>query len=79
MVVGKKYQSVTTLAHAKQVIAEQDRMIGELTRKCNSLEDSQSRREQWLRQAKKEAGYDNNESFDKVWAETLALAKRPEN
>lgn len=58
-----------------EIIAEQDRMIGELTRKVNNLEDTESKRVQWLDKAKKEAGYDRMESFDNVWKEVLAKSK----
>lgn len=58
-----------------EIIAEQDRMIGELTRKVKYLEDSESRRQDWLRRAKKEAGYEDMTSFDVVWRETLNKAR----
>lgn len=69
------YPNIKDLCEAKDIIAEQDRMIGELTRKVNSLEDTETRRNQWLRKAKKDAGFDNNESFDNVWAATLKAYK----
>ena len=69
------YENVKTVEEAIKIIAEQDRMIGELTRKCNYLEDTNFKREMWLKDAKKDAGYDNYESFDKVWGETLAKSK----
>lgn len=58
----------------QDIINEQDRLIGELTRKCNFLEDTERRRQEAISQRKKEAGYPNLESFDKVWARTLELA-----
>ena|ERR1035437_8830841 len=59
----------------KKTITQQDRLIGELTRKVEYLEDSEAKRSHWLDVAKRDAGYDVRESFDKVWAETLAVAK----
>lgn len=50
-------------------------MIGELTRKVNYLEDSQSKRSEWLRKAKQEAGYPDSISFDVVWGRALELIK----
>lgn len=64
-----------TLEEALLIIAEQDQMIGELTRKVNFLEDTESRRKDWLRKAKEDAGYDPNTSFDVVWKETLQKAE----
>jgi hypothetical protein len=57
------------------IIHNQDAMIGRLTRKVEYLEDSAIRREEWLAKAKKDAGYDEHESFDKIWEEILAKAK----
>lgn len=46
--------------------------------RIEDLEDSRSRREDWLRKAKADAGYSATVSFDVVWAEALAalLEKR---
>ncbi len=65
-----------TLKEALRVIKKQDQMIGELTRKVDYLQDSVNKREEWLRKAKKDAGYNNAVSFDTVWAETLAKANK---
>jgi hypothetical protein len=72
----KKYPHIKTLKQAIEIISEQDRMIGELTRRANYLQDSESKRQQWLDKAKREAGYDTRISFDNVWAETLAKANK---
>ena len=74
--MSKKYKNIKSLSHAKRIIAEQDRMIGELTRTNDNLEDTERRRQDWLRQAKKDAGYDRMTSFDDVWKETLEKAKK---
>jgi hypothetical protein len=73
----KKYENVKTLKQALKIIAEQDRMIGELTRANNYLEDTERRRQDWLRKAKKEAGYSDRASFDTVWNDTLQKSKNP--
>jgi len=39
------------------------------------LEDSEIKRKYWLMLAKKDAGYEDNVSFDIVWAQTLHRAK----
>ena len=65
------YENIKTIEEAKEIISEQDRMIGELTRKVNYLEDTEFKRNQWLSQAKKDAGFDNMDSFDNVWKAAL--------
>jgi vacuolar-type H+-ATPase subunit I/STV1 len=57
-------------------LKQQDEIIGRLTRENEYLKDSQSRRNQWLYQAKKEAGYKDSVSFDDVWKETLEKANK---
>ena len=52
--------------------------IGELTLRNEYLRDSESARSDWLRKAKKEAGYHDSVSFDIVWSETLEKAKKYE-
>jgi hypothetical protein len=44
-------------------IAEQDRIIGKLTREVADLQESKYKRECWLEDAKREAGYSNKASF----------------
>jgi hypothetical protein len=58
-----------------KIIREQDRMIGELTRHNEYLSDSQRKRNSWLSEAKKEAGYPDSISFDRVWADALKALK----
>lgn len=65
-----------TLKEAQKIIKKQDQMIGELTRRVDYLQDSVNRSKEWLRKAKKEAGYNDGVSFDIVWAETLTKANK---
>lgn len=58
---------------------EADRRAGASERRQEELQDSANKRSQWLSQAKREAGYDDNVSFDVVWSETLALANELKN
>lgn len=61
---------------SKEIIDEQDRIIGELTREIYNLKEAAYMREEWLRKAKKEAGYMNETGFDIVWRETLENARK---
>jgi hypothetical protein len=70
-----KYNHVTTLEEAKQIIAEQDMIIGKQYREILQLEETQRRHNQCTSQRKKEAGYDQSISFDIVWEETLKKAQ----
>ena len=62
-----------------KIIEWQDAKIGQLTRERDFLQDSQTKRNEWLRQAKKEAGYPDAISFDVVWKDALTalLASQP--
>lgn len=60
----------------KETIDEADRRAGAAERKMESLRDSANARKSWLSRAKKEAGYDDSVSFDKVWKEALAALLR---
>lgn len=55
---------------------EADRRAGASERQQEDLKDSAIKRKHWLSNAKGEAGYDDYVSFDIVWAETLALARK---
>ena len=55
---------------------EADRRAGAAERQLADRNDNIMRREQWLRSAKEQRGYDRNTSFDRVWAETCTLADR---
>jgi len=63
----------------KQIIKQQDEIIGRLTRENEFLEDSQRRRNDWLRKAKKDAGYPDSISFDVVWEHALKCLKKSHN
>ncbi|WP_173050016.1 hypothetical protein [Bosea sp. ANAM02] len=54
---------------------EADRRAGASERQKAHLEEGERRANSWLMQAKEDAGYDNNVSFDQVWEETLAKAR----
>lgn len=70
------YDEIKTIDEAKDIISEQDRMIGEFIREITWLKESEYKRKCWLEKAKKEAGYHSNISFDIVWEETLNKAKK---
>ena len=55
-----------------KIIKQQNEIIGRLTRENENFQDAYIKREQWLNKAKKDAGFDMNESFDNVWKEALA-------
>lgn len=59
----------------KDIIKRQDEIIGRLTRENEYLKESERRRSEWLRKAKKDAGYHDSISFDVVWAKALKLLK----
>lgn len=61
---------------AEYALAHSDRLVGELTRVNERLNDAAIARDGWLHRAKLEAGYSPMVSFDVVWAETRAKADR---
>lgn len=54
-----------------RIIAALARENFELKAKVEGLEEEARRRNSWLAKAKREAGYDDNTSFDVVWAKAL--------
>lgn len=67
------------LAAHQQVTAERDeadRRAGAAEREAERDREDARARSAWLHQAKGQAGYSTNVSFDKVWAETLEKAAR---
>lgn len=50
---------------------QDDSLLGRLTRRVAYLEDGQMKHNDWLRKAKKEAGYHDSISFDVVWSDAL--------
>jgi hypothetical protein len=69
--LNEKYSNIKSLDEALEIISEQDRLVGQLSREVRYLKDSVSRRTDWLSHAKREAGYEQSESFDVVWKEVL--------
>lgn len=61
----------TKMEKLEDTIKKQDEIIGRLTRENESLKESQIKRNQWLAQAKRDAGYSQDTSFDEVWANAL--------
>lgn len=60
------------------VLDEQDRIIADLVRKIGYLkyfEDAYHKQERWTDQAKSDAGFNRNVSFDDVWAACLSAYK----
>ena len=55
---------------------EADRRAGAAERRLAELEESARRQRAWLENAKADAGYHTNESFDVVWAAALAALLR---
>ena len=68
------YKDIKTAKEALEVIAEQDRMIGMLTRQNERQGDIIYKFTQCQSDRKQEAGYEDHISFDTVWAETLQKA-----
>jgi hypothetical protein len=60
----------------KKDLDEVDRRADAAERKNAELLESRQSEKEWLSKAKAEAGYDDNVSFDVVWAETLAKARQ---
>jgi hypothetical protein len=60
----------------EDIIKQQDEIIGSLTRRLAWSEDSVSKRKQWLREAKEQAGYHDSISFDDVWKEVLEKSQK---
>jgi hypothetical protein len=59
-----------------RIIAALVRENIELKAKVERLEENERRQARWLRQAKDDAGIDENVSFDHVWEQALAALKR---
>lgn len=55
-------------------LAEADRRAGAAEREMAQLKKDAAARTSWLDCAKRDRGYSGWDSFDKVWAETCALA-----
>lgn len=81
-------QNVEFLLHSETLLArfaaisverdEADRRAGAAERRLDHLEKAERNAQRWLEERKEELGYDTGVSFDTVWAETLAKARRLE-
>ena len=65
-------ESIQTLSAR---LAESDRMLGEATREAVHYKQHYDREREWLRKAKRDAGYEENSSFDVVWDAALSALK----
>ena len=63
------------IARLKEQLDAADLINGRSIRRLEYLEDTATRHRDWITQAKKDAGYHDNISFDVVWTEILAKAK----
>lgn len=68
------YTEIKTLDEAKQIIAQQDMIIGEQLRRIQFYQDTIFNYNQAKDKRIIEAGYDRDTSFDIVWNETLKKA-----
>lgn len=64
------------IAQMQKTIDEADRRAGAAERRLEQLEDSASKRERWIADAKRRRGYADGVSFDRVWNATCELADR---
>ncbi len=67
-------QQDAELERLRREIAEADRRAGAAEREMAQLKTDAATRRMWLDDAKRDRGYSIWDSFDKVWAETCALA-----
>jgi hypothetical protein len=63
------------LRKVNEALSESDRLIGKLSRELEGLRESNNAHKMWTANAKFEAGYDRNTSFDDVWKQVLHRAK----
>ena len=66
-----EYNHIKTLKEAKQIIAQQDLIIGKQYRELLDYQDRQIRLNECNSKRKREAGYPQSVSFDVVWKEIL--------
>jgi len=69
----------TNISEMKELIVQQQLEIKRLQKQVNSLQDSYDKRQQWLSKSKREAGFNDYVSFDKVWAKVLEKYKEGGN
>lgn len=56
------------------VLFELNAELLRLRKENSQLKENEARQRRWLEDAKEQAGYDTNTSFDVVWEDTLKLA-----
>ncbi len=61
----------------KEAVKKQDALLGRLLRENEDLKDTNSRRSEWLRKAKSDAGFADSVSFDEVWKAALEAYLKP--
>lgn len=64
------------ISKLNELIVKQQLEIKSLKEKIEYLEDSVSKRQQWLSKAKREAGFNDSVSFDVVWETVLKTFKQ---
>lgn len=74
--VGPYQSAEMTYEPTNYVLFELNAEIINLRKENAQLRESDSRRKHWLDNAKEQAGYHTNTSFDVVWKETLELANK---
>lgn len=71
------YQSAEmTNEPINHVLFELNAKMLRLQKENAHLKENDAKARHWLENAKEQAGYDTNVSFDTVWAETLNLANK---
>ena len=63
----------------KKRLKKTERRLGKAQIEVDDLADTSARRKNWLRKAKKEAGYEDKVSFDIVWNEVLAKSRHDDD
>jgi len=77
---NKKLGSVELNAtEMKELIVQHQLEIKRLQKQVDYLQDSYDKRQEWLSKAKREAGFSDFMSFDKVWAKVLEKYKEVTN
>lgn len=65
---------VLAVEEMKKIIDEADRRAGAAERQLAHLKDGAAKRERWKNDAKRQRGYEEGVSFDRVWEATCKLA-----
>ena len=64
-----------TIQNLRTALSESDRVNGELMRELSTLRATNQAQKIWTANAKTEAGYDQNTSFDDVWRHVFRSAQ----